>query len=896
MRNMDGQSEQKMNEVLSRAELHSPWLRLMLRRHPDLKDRLMAGQLAKPEDAESVLAAEPDIHRALRIARGRMALSVGIGDLAGLLSLDDVMGQLTDFADWAVDQAVKAAITAHLPGAEARGFAVIALGKQGSRELNYSSDIDPIFLFSPDAIPHHPHEEPAEAAVRIGRRVIDLLQTRDGEGYVLRVDLRLRPNPEITPIVLPIGAAISYYESQALPWERAAFIRARACAGDMELGQSFLDAIQPFVWRRGLDYGAIGEIRSISHRIRDHYESGQNFGPGYDLKRGRGGIRECEFFAQIHQLIHGGREMALRVPATSKALTALASAGRIEAETANALREAYRFYRTVEHRLQMIDDRQTHSLPDQAEALDAVARLHGLRSGQQLLAKLAPHVDRVGALYDALDSEAPRILPVRDDSLTKALGAAGFPDPRQAAKRIAHWRSGRLRAVRSPASLEALEAVLPALVDALGGAPDPTRALNQLSTLIERLPSAVNFFRLLEAQPALLSLLAAILIHAPPLAEALARQPHLLDRLLDASAFDQPGDVATLVTEMLHEGPLEAQFDRVRQYVGEMRFSLGVQLIQGSTDPLSIAAAYATLAEAALLVVTDATRAEFEAVHGKVASSELIILALGRFGGGELTHASDLDLIFLFTGSWETESDGRRPLGAVHYYNRLAQRVIAGLSVPTAAGALYEIDTRLRPSGGKGPLSVSLEGFARYQAKEAWTWEHMALCRARCIYGSPEGRSDANAVIAATLSRPYNCTALLRDARQMRADIAKAKPPAGPLDVKLQEGGLIDLEFAIHVTQLRFGKGLDPRLPTAIQILINQDLAPADLLNDYQLLTRFLVMLRLVAPDLTEPEPATRAIIAQACGQDGWSKLLEALGTVRQSVSHHWADVITKGK
>ncbi|HET8611886.1 MAG TPA: glutamine-synthetase adenylyltransferase, partial [Sphingomonas sp.] len=327
---MRGNPATVLNEALDRAIAHAPFLRRTAAREPELVEALRAGSLDRALALAALAEGEEDIGRALRIARRRLALALAAGDLAGLLSFEEVTRRLSDFADCALDRAIAAAIAERTPGEPSRGFVALALGKHGSRELNYSSDIDPIFLFNPDTLPRRAREEPVEAAVRIARRVVELLQTTDGEGYVFRVDLRLRPSPEATPLALPVSAAIGYYESSALPWERAAFIRARAAAGDIALGEGFLAEIRPFVWRRALDFGAIGEIRSISRRIRGHHAAGQSFGPGYDLKRGRGGIREIEFFAQIHQLIHGGREPELRAPATLDALAALAAADRIE--------------------------------------------------------------------------------------------------------------------------------------------------------------------------------------------------------------------------------------------------------------------------------------------------------------------------------------------------------------------------------------------------------------------------------------------------------------------------------------------------------------------------------------------------------------------------------------
>ena len=883
-----------VQNAIDRAFAHAPFLRRAGERRQDIVSLIAAGDVAGGLALGRSEEVDANVGHALRRERQAIALAVALADLAGLMSFEDVVATLSDFADRALDRAVAAAIEERTPGEPAQGFAVLGLGKHGSRELNYSSDIDPILLFDPLTLPRRQRDEPIEAAVRIGKRVVELLQARDEAGYVFRVDLRLRPTPEATPIVLPVEAAISYYESSALPWERAAFIRARAAAGDVALGQRFLSAIHPFVWRRSLDYGALREIRSLSHRIRDHHAQGQSLGPGYDLKRGRGGIREVEFFAQIHQLIHGGREPALRVPATLDALAALAAAGRIDGDEAATLAAAYRLERTIEHRLQMVEDQQTHSLPRQQAALDNVAQLHGLESGAALIEVLRGPVGEVGRIYDALDEDRPDGLS-RDPALIEAsLASTGFVDPSSARARIESWRSGGHRALRSPAAREALEAVLPRLIKALGQAPDPNAALNRLDSIVSGLPTAVNFFRLLEARPALARMVADVLVHAPTLAEALGRRSGLLDGLIDASAFDPSPDVATIAAELgaCEEGDdYQTLLDRVRQRVGERRFALGVQLIERASDPLEVAAGYSRVAEGAILALVDATVAEFEAAHGRVPGGGLVILALGRLGGGALTHASDLDLIYLFGGDHLAESDGRRPLGATQYYNRLAQRVTGALSVPTASGPLYEVDTRLRPSGAQGLLSVSIESFAQYQRESAWTWEHMALTRARPIYGGPEVRAAVAAIIDKTLRRPRDAEKLVADAVKMRNEMARHKPPSGPFDVKLIAGGLVDCEFAVHVQQLRHGAGLTPELGRAIGALASGGLVSSDLLGAYELLARMLVTLRLVSPEGGEPKPVSRALVARACGQADWPSLISAYDAARAAVSAEWMRV-----
>jgi glutamate-ammonia-ligase adenylyltransferase len=632
-------------------------------------------------------------------------------------------------------------------------------------------------------------------------------------------------------------------------------------------------------WRRSAR--SCGDARWITAR----------FGPGSDLKRGRGGIREVEFFAQIHQLIHGGRDPALRAPATLDALAALAAAGRIDPDDAGALADAYILLRTIEHRVQMVDDRQTHQLPD-GDALDGVARLHGLTNGAALLDLLAPHVERVGRIYDALEQDGATQVATGTSGVERALDEAGFADAAGAARLVEGWRAARYPALRSAPARAALEAVLPRLIAAIGQAPDPARALARLDTILSRLPSALNLFHLLDARPALAGLLSTILCHAPTLAEALARRVELIDGLIDASALDPVGTVAQLAAQMrLGEAGDDYQrlLDRVRQVVGEKRFALGTQIVAGASDPLAVSAGYSRVAEAALEVLAGGAVDEFVGAHGRVPDSELVILALGRFGGGALTHASDLDLIFLFTGDYQAESDGAKPLGAVTYYNRLSQRVIAALSVATAAGALYEVDTRLRPSGTQGPLSVSLDGFAKYQREDAWTWEHMALTRARPVFGSTAARAAVQAVIDAVLHGDRPARDIAAEAGKMREDMAAHKPAHGPLDAKLLPGGLVDLEFAVHTRQLIHRTGFAPDLPAAIAALAGQGLIPAALGEAHDFLTRLLVTLRLVAPDAQLPAEATRPVLAHAVGAADWDEAVASFERHRQEVARIWA-------
>ena len=882
-----------LQDALRRARENAPFLAMAMQNQPGLTDLLEAENLeAALEFGRSAGEGAANVRQKLRREKRALALTLAVGDLAGRLSLTDVITRLSDFADRALDEALADIYATRYPDAPVEGFSVIGLGKHGSRELNYSSDIDPIFLYDPDKIPVRGREEPSDASRRIGQQLVEALNARDADGYVFRVDMRLRPSPEVSPVALPVEAAISYYESSALTWEQSAYIRSRAAAGDTKLGQYFLETINPFIWRRSLDYGAIKNIGSVTAQIRDHYAAGQKFGPGYDLKRGRGGIRETEFYAQMHQLIFGGRQPVLRAPATRDALAALAEAGRIDGEKARLLSESYEYYRVIEHRLQMVNDQQTHSLPDDAEGLDRVARLHGLDNGQILLDQLAPRVDAVGKIYDDLiEPEDDRRLPIDEEKLTAVLAEKNLLESGAFLIAIRRWRSGKVTALRSNAAQESFEEILPDLVDAIATAPNPAQALARLDSLIEKLPTAINFFRILEARPALLEMLGNILSHAPVLANALARRAELFDGLIDATALDLPPSVEELAEQFARTesgDDYQILLDRVRARVGEKRFALGVQLIEGRHDALEISAGYARVAEAAIQVLANATIAEFQATHGRVPGCALLILALGRLGGEALTHASDLDLIFLFTGDHSAESDGARPLGATQYYNRLTARIVTALSVPTAAGPLYEVDTRLRPSGIQGPLAVTFESFRKYQRESAWTWEHMALSRARPVYGSTADRTQLKDEICSILKTEREPEVLRKAVRKMRLDIVEHKPPKGPLDTKMMEGGLVDWEFIIHFLQLKTGDALYPQLGKAVRALVAQGHLGEDMVAAYELMARLLVALRLMSPDCDFPPETSRALIAKAAGQENWDALLDGYDRARQCVIDEW--------
>lgn len=884
-------------ETLARAQANAPYLNGLIRRRGATLARIERDGFDAALAAAMAFDPAVPVADRLRAAKADVALIVALADLGGAWPLERVTAALSAFADAALDASIAAALAER--GAPNTGFVAIALGKLGSFELNYSSDVDLILLYDPALVPVRPREEVADAAVRIARRVVALMAGATG-GYVFRVDLRLRPSAEITPIALPVAAAEQYYQSEAETWERTAFIRARAAAGDRALGQAFLAAIRPFVWRRSLDWTAVHDIKAVSLRIRDHFESGQAVGPGYDLKRGRGGIREVEFFAQIHQLIWGGRDASLRAPATLEALAALAAAGRIAADDAAVLADAYRFLRTLEHRVQMIADAQTHAVPATAAARTAVAALDG-RDWRSVERDLKRHTAAVATRYDRLIAdagEAAATVPVAPAAVAAWLTAAKL-DPGLAAL-LARWRSGRYRALRSAEARGRFEAILPDLLRELAAAADPGHAAARLDSFLAALPAGVQFFALLAANPKLLPLFGRLLGVAPVLADALARRPVLFDALLSRDSFASLPDASRLTAELrtaaVPGGAHEEVLDRVRLWTADRRFQLGAQLIEGR-DPLAVGRDLSTIADAGVAVLSRCVVDDFAREHGTVPGGRLVVLGLGRYGGRALTHASDLDLVYLFTGSHDAVSDGAKPLGATVYFQRVAARLTAALSVPTAAGALYEVDTRLRPSGAKGLLAVTVASFARYQTAEAETWEHMALCRARVVAAAPDDAAAVAAVIAQVLDRPRDPAALRRDVLAMRRDVAAAKPGGGPWDVKLARGGLVDLEFLVHFLQLRDRAAFTPDLRAALVALADKALIPDELIAAHDTLTRVLAVLRLVVAGALPRRfaPPVAALLAHAAGADDIAAAAAKVGLAKVAVRAAWNAVLDTG-
>jgi glutamate-ammonia-ligase adenylyltransferase len=767
--------------------------------------------------AEAEWASRADAMAALRRARQDVALTVGLADLARAITLEGVTALLTGFADAALQAALRFALAdagqsgKWVGGDEPRGLFILGMGKYGACELNYSSDIDIIALFDPEAGGLAEGVEPSEFWVRIVRLLVTLLQERTGDGYVFRVDLRLRPDPGSTRVAISAPAALFYYEGTGQNWERAALIKGRIVAGDAAAGEAFLRELVPFVWRKYLDFAAIADVHSIKRQVQSHRGHATVRVAGHDIKRGRGGIREVEFFVQTQQLIAGGRDPALRGRETRQMLEELAAKGWIGAAVAEELDAAYVFLRVVEHRLQMVRDEQTHALPREREELARIGRLMGEADPDAFEAKMRGVLETVARRYSELfegaselSAEAGSLVFTGDEDdpeTLKTLAAFGFQSPESVTELVRSWHFGRFPAMRSAAAREGLTEITPALLQALSRAGNPDAAVRAFDRLIRALPAGAQLFALLKNNPELLSLLATILSAAPRLAEIFARRPHVADALLDPSAVDEAAgheELRTGLDRSLAEArSYEEVLDRARLFVQERRFLISVGLLNGALETLEAGRAFSDLAEAVVRALLAKTEVEFARQHGQVPGGRTAIMALGRLGSNEMTAGSDLDLIVIYDHPPDAStSNGQRPLAASQYYIRLTQRLIAALSAPTAEGVAYEVDLRLRPSGRSGPLATHIEAFERYQLDEAWTWEHMAMSRGRAIAGDGDLMQRVSGVLDAVVAKPRERQALAADVASMRARIEREKPAANVFDVKLSPGGLIDCEFA----------------------------------------------------------------------------------------------------
>ncbi|MBN9888365.1 glutamine-synthetase adenylyltransferase [Salipiger abyssi] len=794
--------------LLAGAGGSSPYLNGLIRKETGW----LEGALADPEGAVETLLAGLEatgegIESALRQGKRRVALLTALADLAGVWPLEMVTGTLTRFADLSVRLALQAAIAREirrgkLPGAteddiaSAGGMVVLAMGKMGAFELNYSSDIDLICLFDQDRFERDDFHEARSAFVRATRKMSATLSDLTGEGYVFRTDLRLRPDPAVTPVCIAMEAGERYYESLGRAWERAAYIKARPCAGDIGAGERFLDTLRPFVWRRHLDYAAIQDAHDMRLRYRDKKGHGPITLPGHDMKLGRGGIREIEFFTQTRQIIAGGRDPELRVRGTVDGLRVLTETGWVPGEVTGKLADHYRAHREIEHRVQMVNDAQTHLLPANDAGFERLAALTGRERGE-LESDIRARLEEVHELTEGFFAPDSR------DS-----APCEVPEALETSPLVARWTS--YPALRSGRATEIFKRLKPEILSRLARAAKPEEALTAFDGFLAGLPAGVQLFSLFEANPQLIDLLVDIVATSPDLARHLSRNSAVFDAVIGGDFFSPwPGPAALTaeLTEILsREEDYERRLDMARRWAREWHFRAGVHLLRGLTETEEAGQHYADLAEAALAAVFPVVQEEFARKHGAPPGRGAVVVGMGSLGARRLHALSDLDLIVIYDPAGVEASEGRRPLPARQYYARLTQALITAMTAPMAEGKLYEVDMRLRPSGNQGPVATSLSSFTEYQRKQAWVWEHLALTRARVVAGPAALAGEVEALRAEILAAPPPRDKVLGELAGMRARIAAAKGQGDPWDPKLGRGRMQDIELLAQAGALLSGQ------------------------------------------------------------------------------------------
>jgi [glutamine synthetase] adenylyltransferase / [glutamine synthetase]-adenylyl-L-tyrosine phosphorylase len=814
----------------------SPYLWDLIRADPALllallqcsPEERLTRRLAEVSEAVDKAGDESYVMRLLRELKKETALLIALADIGAVWDVVEVTRALTSVADGAVAAAVRFLLAdaaregRFIPSNPTRpeersGYVVIAMGKMGASELNYSSDIDLIVLFDPSASVLTPETEPTAFYVRLTKRLVRLLQERTSDGYVFRVDLRLRPDPGSTSIAISRPSALSYYESIGQNWERAALIKARPCAGDLAVGEAILADLSPFVWRRYLDFGAVADVYAMKRQLHAYKGHDEIAVEGHNIKLGRGGIREIEFFVQTQQLIAGGRHPNLRDRGTLATLCALAEGGWISVEARADLDLAYRFLRRVEHRLQMVADEQTHTLPSDAGVFTNFSHFLGFPDRDAFAIALLAHLQIVQRQYANLfEGEAPSktdgqpllLPPTENDHTTlDRLAELGFKRPQEVSATVRRWLSGDYRSLRSQFARDHLADLVPLFLDELARTENPDNALVPLDRFFSTLHRGPRFYSLLRQNRDLVALLATILGTAPRLADIVARRPEVMDALLDPTFFGPLPDESKLASALARSlgqaRSFEDFLDRTRLFGQEQMFLVGVRILSGTVSTELAGEAFARLADALIRTIERAVEVEFAAVHGELVDQQFAVLALGKLGGREMTAGSDLDLIVVYDFDLESgQSNGQRPLHGIQYFSRLTQRLINALTTPTNYGRLYDVDMRLRPSGKSGPVATSFEAFKHYHDKEAWTWEHMALTRARVVLAPPALGGRIEQVIRQTLGRRRDRKRLAEDIVEMRRAIAAEKAEDQPWDLKYAAGGLVDIEFIAQYLQL----------------------------------------------------------------------------------------------
>ncbi|AMN41440.1 bifunctional [glutamine synthetase] adenylyltransferase/[glutamine synthetase]-adenylyl-L-tyrosine phosphorylase [Rhodoplanes sp. Z2-YC6860] len=858
----------------------------------------LAALLAKSAKAVATAADEATAMQLLRRMKAEAALLIAMADIGGVWPVMRTTQALTEVADTAVSSAVRyllreAAANGKLkpaapdaPEADS-GYIVLAMGKMGAYELNYSSDIDLIVFYDREAPALVDKDNATTFHVRITRGVVKLLQERTADGYVFRVDLRLRPDPASTQIAVSVESALNYYSSVGQNWERAAMIKARVCAGDVKAGEDILAQLSPFIWRKYLDFAAVAEIESLKRQIHAYRGHADIAVEGHNIKLGRGGIREIEFFVQTQQLVAGGRHPELRGRQTLPMLTALAEGGWIGEAARIDLEAAYLFLRETEHRLQMVADDQTHTLPAEREALDRFARFAGFKDRDEFAETLLGHLRQVQGhyirLFEETSSEASRLAltfpkDADDRETLNRLGAMGFRKPLEVSATVRDWFHGSYKALRGEFARSQFADLVPSLLERLARSEHPEAAITAFDTFIRGLERGSRLFSMLKQNPDLVTLVALTIGTAPRLADILARHPEAMDALLEPTFFGALPNEATLDAELARltgqDRAYEDYLDRLRMFSHEQMFLIGARILSGTVSAEQAGGAFARIADVTVRALHRRVEEMLAERHGRIPGQQTVLLALGKLGGWEMTATSDLDLIIVYDFDAENpQSDGEKALYGAQYFARLTQRLIAALSSQTNYGALYNVDMRLRPSGRSGPIATSIEAFKSYQEVDAWTWEHMALTRARVVAGPPEFAARVSRVIKDVLRRERDPATVAVDVADMRQAIAQEKGEDQRWDLKYAAGGLIDIEFIAQHLQLVHAAEHPEILDTNTARVLDQAwrlelLSPqhADVLRPaVRLYHNLTQVLRLCLPGPFDPKTAGKGLLDLLC-------------------------------
>ncbi len=941
-------------DLLSAVFSNSPYLSRLLTRDVHYTKRLLSEDFDALfeeviEDLTKNLPVTKDIKqimRYLRLAKARVALITSFADLSGAWPLEVITDRLTEFAEVSVALTVShllraemikgnLAIPPHLSVtptdqlladpdiSKDTGYVVLAMGKMGGFELNYSSDIDLIILYDNDIVRYTGRKTAQDIFIRLTRNLVKIMQERTQDGYVFRTDLRLRPDPGATPVAISMEAAEVYYQSMGLNWERAAMIKARPVAGDIAAGHDFLSRIKGFVWRKHLDYAALEDIYAIKKLIHQHHGHGSIGFAGQDIKLGHGGIREIEFYAQIFQLISGGREPELRAAATCNALNALEENQKLSTVDNKILQDAYRFYRTLEHRLQMINDDQTHSMPQSPEDLARITSFMGYKTQADFEEDLKHHLHNVHGLFTDLlkdshqDQDIDPLLAFPPDDFNQdtleVITSYGYQDAKAIHTIISRWLLGRYRACRTKRARDLLHNLIPEILSNFGKYAQPDTGFHKFDTFLSRLPSGVQLFSFIKAQPWLLELLSEIIGIAPDLADQLAKRPLLLDAVLNNNFFEASFNRQDLNEQLASQLAVAKDFqdilDIMRKWASEQKFQVGVQILRNNIDAKTAGKNLSLLAEVILDAMLNKVIEDFSKKHGKIEGSEFAVLALGKLGGRELTTTSDLDLVFIYDAkSAPLMSDGQKPLSINHYFARFSQQYINALTAMTAEGRLYEIDMRLRPSGNAGPIAVTLTSFKEYQQRDAWTWEHLALTRSRSVSGSDHLKEKITQAIAQSLRREdRDPKKLLKDTCDMREKLRNEFDTRHIWSLKQIRGGLVDIEFICQYLILKHAAG-HPQILTAntldqISVLREKNILSkdhADLLSQScEFMQNLQIILRLCYgdsvkfnPELSDDSHAFVTTLCMRFNVDNIDQLTQKLLNTQKNIYRLYQDII----